>query len=115
SLGGADNRYRAGTNVVFQRVSGHRDGDATTCPGTALYRRLGDLRTRANGYSGPVDGITVTTSAFQRGARPVALAGVLRFADGSSPAGATLSIEYTTAGAAWAPVASALCGPGGHW
>jgi hypothetical protein len=115
SLGGADNRYRSGTNVTFQRVSGHRDGDATSCPGNALYRQLGELRTLANGYSGPIDGITVTTSAYQRGARPVALAGVLRFADGSSPAGATLSIEYTTAGSAWAPVASALCGADGSW
>src|SRR5262249_31112229 len=103
SLGGADNRYRSGTNVTFQRVSGHRDGDSTSCPGNALYGQLGRLRTLANGYSGPVNGITVTTSAYQRGAKPVALAGVLHFADGSSPAGATLSIEYTTAGAAWAP------------
>jgi hypothetical protein len=115
SLGGADNRYRSGTNVTFQRVSGHRDGDATSCPGNALYGQLGRLRSLANGYSGPIDGITVTTSAYQRGAKPVALAGVLHFADGSSPAGATLSIEYTTAGSAWAPVASALCGTDGSW
>ena len=115
SLGGADNRYRAGTNVTFQRVSGHRDGCATSCPGNRLYGQLGALRTLANGYSGPVDGITVTTSAFQRGGKPVALAGVLRFADGSSPAGAPLSIEYTTAGSAWAPVASAVCGADGSW
>jgi hypothetical protein len=115
SLGGADNRYRSGTEVVFQRVSGHRDGDATSCPGNALYRQLGGLRSLANGYSGPINGITVTTSAYQRGARPVALAGVLRFADGSSPAGATLSIEYTTAGSAWSPVASAPCGADGSW
>jgi N-acetylmuramoyl-L-alanine amidase len=115
SMGGADNRYRSGTDVVFQRVSGHRDGDATSCPGNALYGQLGTLRTRANGYSGPINGITVTTSAYQRGARPVALAGVLHFADGSSPAGATLSIEYTTAGSAWTPVASAPCGADGAW
>ncbi len=115
SLGGADNRYRSGTDVTFQRVSGHRDGCATSCPGNALYGQLGRLRTLANGYSGPIDGITVTTSAYQRGAKPVALAGVLHFADGSSPAGATLSIEFTTAGSAWAPVASALCGSDGSW
>jgi hypothetical protein len=45
----------------------------------------------------------------------VALAGVLHFADGSSPAGATLSIEFTAAGAAWAPVATAPCAPDGRW
>jgi hypothetical protein len=115
SLGGADNRYRSGTNVVFQRVSGHRDGDSTSCPGNRLYGQLGALRTLANGYSGPVNGITVSTSAYQRGAKPVALAGVLRFADGSSPGGAPLSIEYTTAGSAWTPVATAVCGADGGW
>jgi hypothetical protein len=101
--------------VVFQRVSGHRDGDATSCPGNALYRQLGDLRVRADGYAAPVSGITVTTSAYQRGARPVALAGVLRFADGTSPSEATLSIEFTAGGAAWTPVGEALCGPDGRW
>jgi hypothetical protein len=115
SLGGADNRYRAGAEITFQRVSGHRDGDATSCPGNALYRQLGDLRQRASGYAGPLNGITVTTSAYQRGARPVALAGVLRFADGSSPSGATLSIEFSAGGSAWEPVASALCGLDGSW
>jgi N-acetylmuramoyl-L-alanine amidase-like protein len=115
SGGGADNRYRLGTDVVFQRVSGHRDGDATSCPGNALYRQLGDLRDRADGYAAPLNGITVATSAYQHGVRPVALAGVLRFADGSSPAGATLSIEFTAAGSAWSPVAAALCGADGSW
>src|SRR5262249_31698930 len=115
SLGGADNRYRFGTNVVFQRVSGHRDGDSTSCPGNALYGQLGRLRTLANGYSGPVNGITVTTSAYQRGVKPVALAGVLHFADGSSPAGAALSSESATGGSAGSPVAPALCGADGSW
>ncbi len=115
SLGGADNRYRAGANITFQRVSGHRDGDATSCPGNALYRQLGDLRERADGYAAPLDGITVTTSAYQRGARPVAMAGVLRFADGSSPSGATLGIEFSAGRSAWEPVASAPCGLDGSW
>jgi hypothetical protein len=115
SQGGASNRYRAGTPVLFNRVNGHRDGDQTSCPGDALYRQLPALRSRANGYSGPVSGITVTASSRQRGSRPVELAGTLRFADGSSPAGATLSIEYTTAGSAWTPVATTLCAADGSW
>jgi hypothetical protein len=115
SQGGASNRYRSGTPVLFNRVNGHRDGDQTSCPGDALYRQLPALRSRANGYSGPVNGITVTASARQRGTRPVELAGTLRFADGSSPAGATLSIEYTTAGSAWTPVTTTICGADGRW
>ena len=46
SKGGEDNRYASGTPVLFQRISGHRDGDATSCPGDALYAQLPALRTR---------------------------------------------------------------------
>jgi hypothetical protein len=44
SNGGASNRYPAGASVTFQRVSGHRDADATSCPGDALYAQLPRLR-----------------------------------------------------------------------
>ena len=37
SGGGSLNRYPAGTQVQFERISGHRDGDATACPGDGLY------------------------------------------------------------------------------
>src|SRR5919204_5901495 len=33
SGGGSLNRYSAGTPVAMQRISGHRDGDKTSCPG----------------------------------------------------------------------------------
>ena len=48
SAGGASNRYRSGTPVTFERISGHRDGDATSCPGDVLYGQLADLRARAS-------------------------------------------------------------------
>jgi hypothetical protein len=51
SGGGADNRYPAGTPVSFQRISGHRDGCATSCPGDALYAQIPALRTRASRLS----------------------------------------------------------------
>jgi hypothetical protein len=44
SAGGSGNRYPSGTQVKFNRVSGHRDGVSTTCPGDALYAQLPDLR-----------------------------------------------------------------------
>lgn len=44
STGGSLNRYPAGTHVTLQRISGHRDGDATACPGDALYAQLPRLR-----------------------------------------------------------------------
>jgi hypothetical protein len=45
SAGGASNRYSAGTRRTFNRISGHRDGNQTSCPGSALYRQLPRLRT----------------------------------------------------------------------
>ena len=44
SGGGSSNRYPSGTEVPISRVAGHRDGDATTCPGEALYAQLPRLR-----------------------------------------------------------------------
>jgi hypothetical protein len=47
SRGGDDNRYPAGRQLLLNRVAGHRDGDKTDCPGSALYGQLPDLRERA--------------------------------------------------------------------
>ena len=44
STGGALNRYPAGAQVTLQRISGHRDADATACPGDGLYAQLPRLR-----------------------------------------------------------------------
>jgi hypothetical protein len=115
SNGGPTNRYRSGTPVTLQRISGHRDGDSTECPGAALYAQLPDLRVQAAQHAGPVTGIVVRASS-QHGATPVSMSGVLHFADGSSPAGATLGIEYVNAGgSAWTPVTTTVCGADGSW
>ncbi len=37
-------RYRAGTKVSFNVISGHRDADQTSCPGNAAYAMLPQLR-----------------------------------------------------------------------
>jgi hypothetical protein len=37
-------RYAKGTVVTFNVVSGHRDADTTTCPGSAAYAKLGTVR-----------------------------------------------------------------------
>jgi hypothetical protein len=44
SAGGSMNRYPAGRRVSFNRISGHRDGNLTECPGSALYAQLPRLR-----------------------------------------------------------------------
>src|SRR4051794_1568616 len=115
SAGGPSNRHPPGTPVTGDRVCGHRDGDSTSCPGDVLYGQLADLRTRAARYAGPVSGIVVRAASRQHGTTPVNLNGNLHFADGSSPAGATLSVEYMAAGSAWTQIATATCAPDGGW
>jgi hypothetical protein len=116
SAGGPTNRHPAGTAVTFERISGHRDGDSTSCPGSALYGQLADLRARAGRYAVASSGLTTRTSYRRvRAHRTVDLSGQLRFADGSSPGGVPLSIEFQAAGSAWTPVASAGCSPEGGW
>jgi len=51
SAGGGTNRYAAGTSVRVPRVLGHRDTNATECPGTALYSQLADLRALVGGVT----------------------------------------------------------------
>jgi hypothetical protein len=116
SAGGESNRYAAGTEITLQRVCGHRDGDATSCPGSALYARLPDLRTQAALYAVPTNGLSVRASTDSaRYQRPVAFSGGLHFADGSDATGAVVSLEFQAAGSAWTPLASAPAAAGGAW
>jgi hypothetical protein len=45
SQGGSTARFPAGSHPVFNRISGHRDGNTTACPGNGLYAQLPQLRT----------------------------------------------------------------------
>ncbi|MFI8261649.1 peptidoglycan recognition protein [Streptomyces sp. NPDC085665] len=42
---GGGNRFKKGTNVKLNVISGHRDGFATECPGKLLYAQLPPTRT----------------------------------------------------------------------
>jgi hypothetical protein len=46
--GVSDGKFPLNTVVTFNRVSGHRDGVATECPGSALYAQLADVRSQAS-------------------------------------------------------------------
>jgi hypothetical protein len=115
SAGGESNRYRSGTPVTFERISGHRDGDATSCPGDVLYGQLADLRTRAARYTGPLAALTMYTSKTVRGVKPSEVGGELRFSDGSSPAGVPVDIEIQVGGSAWTYYTGAVANPDGSW
>jgi hypothetical protein len=115
SAGGETNRYRSGTPVTLQRISGHRDGDQTSCPGDVLYGQLADLRDRAGRYAAPVTALTFHTSKTVRGVKASAVEGELHFADASSPEGAGIDVEYQSAGSAWTRIAGAIAGADGLW
>ncbi|CAM5244403.1 MULTISPECIES: peptidoglycan recognition protein family protein [Streptomyces] len=51
-------QFTAGERYTFRRVSGHRDGFNTQCPGDALYAQLPTVRTWA---AGPVDGLRIAS------------------------------------------------------
>jgi N-acetylmuramoyl-L-alanine amidase len=117
SAGGATNRYPAGTPVTFQRISGHRDGNNTSCPGNILYTQLEQLRTAAAQFAGPTAGLTIYAPKQVRGVAPIEVSGSLRFPDGSSSDGVSVAIEYlpAVAGAAWRNMGTAVAGFDGSW
>jgi hypothetical protein len=98
SHGGSDNRYPAGTPVTLQRISGHRDGDATECPGDALYAQLPALRqatleqAAASPAAGPLLSLSATATRLRYPAT-AQLAGRLAMPDGSPVAGAPLALQ----------------------
>jgi hypothetical protein len=122
SAGGADNRYRSGTPVVFERISGHRDGDATACPGDALYAQLPDLR-RKTAAIAPAVTAPVAAAAALAMATParsavygskVAVSGTLHRGDGTALAGQKVLVQKQgTTG--WVTVARATSGADGSW
>ncbi|MFI6441104.1 peptidoglycan recognition protein [Streptomyces sp. NPDC050759] len=54
----AKQSFTAGSLYTFNRISGHRDGYATECPGTSLYNQLPTIRAWA---SGPVQGLKLAS------------------------------------------------------
>ena len=117
SPGGAENRWIRGSRVAFQRVSGHRDADSTTCPGGALYGLLPRLRAavarelpepRDLLTSSPVGGVVA-----QGGSAP--LTGRLALADGRRPVGARLQLQRRGDDGAWEAVAGLRTGADGIW
>jgi uncharacterized protein with LGFP repeats len=49
SNGGGGSHFEPGEEATLERVSGHRDANATACPGQALYDQLPLLRERVAG------------------------------------------------------------------
>jgi hypothetical protein len=120
SLGGPDNRYKSGTPVVFQRISGHRDGDSTACPGDALYAQLPGLRTRTAAIAPAVSPLASVALAMTPPAASavygasVAVSGTLHSADGSALAGQKVLVQKQGR-TGWVTVGRTTSGSDGSW
>jgi hypothetical protein len=94
SAGGNTNRYRAGTAVLLERISGHRDANATSCPGDALYAQLPRLREMVTADPRPPTALALRSL---RGripyGRKAQLTGKLTAADGSPLAAQPVRIQ----------------------
>jgi hypothetical protein len=108
SGGGSLNRYSSGTPVAMQRISGHRDGDATECPGNALYAQLPVLRTRATALAGPTVAhgqvsLTPAAPAVLYGADAVFTGAVIR-PDTTPGAGDVVALQKRTSQGTWVTI-----------
>jgi hypothetical protein len=101
SAGGPTNRYRDGSAVTFQRISGHRDADRTSCPGEALFAQLPEIRARAAELAPqcavrPPPGGAVSLEADDRTLdypQPALLRGRATSVDGSPLVDAPISVQ----------------------
>ncbi len=119
SGGGSLNRYPSGTPVAMQRISGHRDGDKTECPGSALYTQLPELRRRAAGLAGPIVArglvsLRPSADAIGYGADAVFTGTVIR-PDSTAGAGEAVALQKRGAGGAWVTVARTTALVDGSW
>jgi hypothetical protein len=120
SGGGSLNRFPAGTPVIVNRICGHRDGDATSCPGDALYAQLPELRVRATALAGPVAPpqgqvtLAVTAAAVPYG-QPVGFAGLVIRSGGGAAAGVPVLLQKRGRAGAWVTVARATAAADGSW
>ena len=103
----------------MQRISGHRDGDETECPGSALYAQLPELRRRAAALAGPIVArglvsLRPSADAIDYGADAVFTGTVIR-PDSTAGAGEAVALQKRGAGGAWVTVARTTALVDGSW
>jgi hypothetical protein len=121
SAGGDLNRYKPGTPVTLDRICGHRDGDATECPGDTLYAQLPELRRRAAALAPGV--VAAPAGLALTMATPVAdvvygeqlqLSGTVGNPGGGAVAGQSVTIQKRR-GSAWVTIGRVTAGASGGW
>ena len=124
SRGGSSNRYPSGRSVTFERISGHRDGNATACPGAQLYAQLPRVRELAAGRApaaapAPAGGVPAAITlqaaapAFAYPA-PVRVTGRLSDAAGAGVPDRRVTVQIATS-RGWRPVTTTTSGADGNW
>jgi N-acetylmuramoyl-L-alanine amidase len=83
-------RYGAGARVKLNRVAGHGDADATSCPGSGVRRQLPRLRQVVRNLSGEVGALGIQTQGTGPGT--VTVGGILTVA-AVPVAGATVEVQ----------------------
>jgi hypothetical protein len=118
SAGGASNRWSAGTRVSLNRISGHRDGNNTACPGNALYAQLPALRSMVGNVQ-PSPEAAARTSIVAAPApfvavvpHPARMSGTLIAGTGAPVSGAAVEIQRLVNGL-WRSVAGATTNSAG--
>jgi hypothetical protein len=104
--------FKPGARVSLPRVAGHRDGDATACPGDAFYARLPALRPHVTSLAGTPSVLKLTASAAAPVIAPatVVLNGQLTQLHGGPIAGATVDLQKLGSAVAVATVTTASDG-----
>jgi len=120
SGGGSTNRYSYGTQVTMQRISGHRDGCKTDCPGTALYGQLPDIRTKSTAHAGVIPAAVphvtcVPADTAVRYGDDAVFSGVATNADGTPMANVKVALQKVGKTGTWVTVARATTGSDGAW
>jgi hypothetical protein len=97
-VGGSQySRFPARSAVTLSRVSGHRQADATSCPGDALYGQLREVRRLAAKLAGTPAVLTLGLEGEQRGSEGApaqrTLSGSLSFLGGGAIPEAAIEIQ----------------------
>ena len=120
SGGGSTNRYAYGAQVTMQRISGHRDGCSTECPGSALYAQLPEVRAKSAAHAGavPVAALRLTcvpaSTAVDFGHDAV-FTGTAVNGDGSPARGLKVSLQKVGKAGTWVTVERATTAGDGSW
>jgi hypothetical protein len=125
SAGGDTNRFGAGAVVTMNRISGHRDGNNTSCPGDALYAQLPELRRRVGNQqpdAGTTDGVgqaatrlAATPPTIVSYPQPARVTGNLRTFGGSGEAGLPIQLQRQATNGSFKTIVRGTTGAGGSF